>query len=67
MVLYCTLSFAKLANSSNASVTYPEFFWADRYKNGIHEGTTMVAAKRVQFQNCVSKCSKIALPGPVCS
>lgn len=44
MVLYCTLSFAKLANSCNASLTYPEFFWADQYIHETHESTTVVGA-----------------------
>ena len=48
-------------------VTYYESFGADQYINQIHKGTTMVGVDRVHIQNCASKCSKNALPGPVCS
>ena len=52
---------------SSDEVKYPELFWADRYIHRIHEGTTMVCAEWVHFQNCTSKCSKNALPDSVCS
>ena len=34
-------------------VTYPEFFWADRYIiHQTHEGTTMAGAERKNFKIC---------------
>ena len=48
-------------------VTYPEFFWADRYIHRTHKGATIVVAERKSFQNLFSRCSKNALPGTFCS
>ena len=50
-------------------VTHPDFLGADRYLQGqgTHEGATMVGTERKNFQNLCLRCSKNALPDPVCS
>ena len=46
---------------------YAEFFGADQYIHWTYKGTTMVGAEQVNIQNLSCRCSKNALPGPVCS
>ena len=46
-------------------MTYPELFWEDRYMRQTHtdKSATMVGT---EFKICASRCSKSALPGPIC-
>ena len=48
-------------------MTYPEFLWADQYKNWTREDLKMVVQSRVIFKICASRYSKNALCGSVCS